>query len=148
MSIAVLDWFLLEGGDPQYEIDPDNGDSDDTDPDEEVGLGPDLYEVRMPEFDIFVGPPTECGDWAVEVAVQVRPAIALEVDTVIELLKVPSARLSDRLQIDVYATEDFGSVSTVWLATRLTSDEVESHEIDELLDNLLTEARLLQSHLA
>ena len=137
MSIAVLDWFLLEGGDPQYEIDPD----------EEVGLGPDLYEVRMPEFDIFIGPPTECGDWAIEVAVQVRPAIALEVDTVLELLKVPGARLSDRLQIDVYATEDFGSVSTVWLATRLTRDEVESPEIDERLGNLLTEARTLQNHL-
>lgn len=143
MSIAVLDWFLLEGGDPQYEIDPEN-----EDPDEEVGLGPDLYEVRMPEFDIFVGPPTECGDWAVEVAVQVRPAVALEVDTVLELLKVPGARLSNRLQIDVYATEDFGSVSTVWLATRLTRNDVESREIDELLGNLLAEARLLQSHLA
>jgi len=148
MSIAVLDWFLLEGGDPQYEIDPDNGDSDDTDLEDEVALGPDLYEVRMPDFDIFVGPPTECGDWAIEVAVQVRPAIALEVDTVIELLKVPGAHLGDRLQIDVYATEDFGSVSTVWLATRLTRDEVESTEIDELLSNLLLEARRLQANLA
>ena len=142
MSIAVLDWFLLEGGDPQYEIDSDN-----EDPDDEVGLGPDLYEVRMPDFDIFVGPPTECGDWAIEVAVQVRPAIALEVDTVLELLTVPGAHLGDRLQIDVYATEDFGSVSTVWLATRLTREEVESNEIDELLGNLLNEARTLQTHL-
>lgn len=142
MSIAVLDWFLLEGGDPQYEIDPDN-----EDPDDEVGLGPDLYEVRMPDFDIFVGPPTECGDWAIEVAVQVRPAIALEVDTVLELLTVPGAHLGDRLQIDVYATEDFGSVSTVWLATRLTREEVESREIDVLLGNLLNEARTLQTHL-
>lgn len=148
MSIAVLDWFLLEGGDPHYEIDPDNEDPDDTNPEDEVRLGPDLYEVRMPEFDIFVGPPTECGDWAIEVAVQVRPAIALEVDTVIELLKVPGARLSDRLQIDVYATEDFGSVSTVWLATRLTHEEVESHAIDELLNSLLLEARRLQANLA
>ncbi|MBM3730741.1 MAG: hypothetical protein FJW44_07980 [Actinobacteria bacterium] len=137
MAIAVLDWFLLEGGEPLYEDNPDN----------EVNLDPDLYEVRMPEFDIFIGPPTECGEWVIEVAVHVRRAIALEVDTVLELLKAPGAQLGERLQIDVYATEDFGSVSTVWLATRLTREEVESTEIDNLLGGLLAEARSLQNHL-
>ena len=48
----VLDWFLLEGGHPLYESPPDDG---------EVQLNPDLYEVRFPDLEVFVGPPTEDG---------------------------------------------------------------------------------------
>lgn len=139
MTIAVLDWFLLEGGEPLYESDPDG--------EHEVELNPELFEVRMPEFEVFVGPPTEPGAWAIEVAVNVRPAIPLEVDVVEALLKSIGTHLPDRLQVDVYATEDFGSVSTVWLAVRLTRHEVESSEIDRLLGGLLTEARAMQTAL-
>lgn len=138
MAIAVLDWFLLEGGEPLYEVDPDE---------HEVELNPDLYEVRMPDFTVFVGPPTQSGDWVVEVAVHVRRAIALEVDTVESLLEPLATRIPERLQIDVFGTEDFGSKSTVWLATRLTRDEVESSEIDSLLGSLLHEAHALRAAL-
>ena len=140
MTIAVLDWFLLEGGEPIYERGPDD--------EGEVHLDFCLFEVRMPEFEVFVGPPTEDGPWVVEVAVSVRPHIALAVDTVEALLEPFAARLPARHQIDVFATEDFGSDSAVWLATRLTPSEVDSVEIDKILVELLTEARAMQAHLA
>ena len=139
MTIAVLDWFLLEGGEPIYERGPDD--------EGEVHLDFCLFEVRMPEFEVFVGPPTEDGPWVVEVAVSVRPVIALQVDTVEALLDPVAAQIPERFQIDVFATEDFGSESSVWLAARLTGDEVEGSAIDAVLGSLLTEARALQAHL-
>lgn len=139
MSIAVLDWFLLEGGEPIYERGPDD--------EGEVHLDFCLFEVRMPDFEVFVGPPTEDGPWVVEVAVSVRPAIALRVDIVEELLEPVATQIPERFQIDVFATEDFGSESAVWLATRLTRDEVDTSAIDAILGSLLIEARALQTHL-
>ena len=139
MSIAVLDWFLLEGGEPIYERGPDD--------EGEVHLDFCLFEVRMPDFEVFVGPPTEDGPWVVEVAVSVRPAIARRVDIVEELLEPVATQIPERFQIDVFATEDFGSESAVWLATRLTRDEVDTSAIDAILGSLLIEARALQTHL-
>lgn len=138
MAIAVLDWFLLEGGEPIYEQDPADDDSFDFT----------LYEVRMPEFEVFIGPPTAPGPWAVEVAACVRRSIPLEVDFVEKMIASFATQRSERHQVDVFATEDFGSSSTVWLATRLTRDEVESSDIDAALVDLLTEARAMHHFLA
>lgn len=135
----VLDWFLLEGGHPLYESPPDDG---------EVQLNPGLYEVRFPDLEVFVGPPTEDGPWVVDVAASVRPAIPLEVDTVESLIASNITALPRRYAVEIFAMEDFGSESSVWVSTRLTADEVTSPAIDDLLTGLLERARALQSHLS
>ena len=137
-STKVLDWFLLEGGEPFYEQDFLHN---------AVHLDRDLFEVRLPDFEVFIGPSTEPGPWVLDVAVLVRPAIALEVDTVEDLIADFKTALPSRYSIDVFATEDFGSESSVWLCVRLSPGEIDSEDLTKLLRGLLKHSRELQDTL-
>jgi hypothetical protein len=124
--VTVLDWFLLEGGEPCYETpEPE---------DDEVVLMDGIYEIRFDEFEVYVGPSTKPFDGVMDVAALVRPAMAFDPSFVISLIEPITSTLPDGFSLEVQPTDDGRNDSSVWLVVRLPASAFEVDYASRLRD--------------
>lgn len=131
----VLDWFLLEGGIPAYDV-------SELAP-SEVGLDPDIREIRFEDFEVYVGPPTQYGEWSLEVAVLVRVSMAYDIPTADILVEPYRQQFADFLEIELHPAETGRNEASVWLVTKLTELQVQNDSFGEVLTVLLQSAHVL-----
>ncbi|MDA2958449.1 MAG: hypothetical protein O3B66_09485 [Actinomycetota bacterium] len=133
--VAVLDWFLMEGGEPLYESPPSAGD--------DVALDEGIYEIRFPDFEVYVGPSTRPALGILDVAALLRPAVALDADSIRAWLEADAARLPPQFEIEILPTDDGRDDHSIWLITRLSADDFVTDGLPDRLARLMTEARRL-----
>lgn len=131
----VLDWFLLEGGVPAY----DGSEL----PAPESELNPDIREIQFEDFEVYVGPPTQVGDWSLEVAVLVRVSMAYDMHSANILVEPYRQKFADFLEIEIHPAESERNETSVWLVTNLTEQQVQTESFGETLTTLLQSARVL-----
>lgn len=135
--IAVLDWFLMEGGEPSYEAPPttDGG----------VTLDDGIFEIRFPEFEVYVGPSTKPIVSVMDVSALLRPAMALDSEVIQAWLEPHVESLPPGFELEVLPTEDGHANNSLWLTARLSMSDFQNHFYPEILALLMTEARRLHS---
>jgi hypothetical protein len=127
----VLDWFVMEGGDVRYEH-PDEVRLED-----ESALVDGVWEIRFPEFEVYVGPTPQpaCND--LEVAALVRSEISLEPDSLFPLIEPIQESMPAHLMFEIPHLESPLVGSSVWLVTQLIQldpKERTEQRLTELLD--------------
>lgn len=108
---TVLDWFLLEGGEPSYETPQSEAD--------EIKLAGGIYEIRFDEFEVYVGPSTNLHDGEMDVAALIRPALAFDPDAAQDLIRPLAESLPDGFVLEVQPTDNGRDDSSIWLVVRL-----------------------------
>ena len=131
----VLDWFLLEGGVPAYDVSEL--------PASEIELDPDIREIQFEDFEVYVGPPTQIGEWSLEVAVLVRVSMAYDMHTANILVEPYRQQFADFLEIEIHPAETERNEASVWLVTKLTEQQVMTEAFGETLTALLQSAHVL-----
>lgn len=133
--VEILDWLLLEGGDPSYENPYRPGD--------DVVLDDSIFEIRFPEFEVYVGPSTDPTIAGVDVAVLIRPAMPFDPETIRSLVVPLTSDLHERMEIEFHETEDGRPDTSLWLVLRLTTADLDSNGRTDLFATLMESARRL-----
>ena len=115
--VTVLDWFLLEGGEPCYETPQVE--------DDEVPLMEGIYEIRFDEFEVYVGPSTKPFDGVMDVAALIRPAMAFDTGVANNLIEPITSTLPEGFSLEVQPTDDGRDDSSIWLVVRLPASAFE-----------------------
>ena len=135
--ISVLDWFLMEGGEPLYECPPAAGD--------DIVLDEGIFEIKFPDFEVYVGPPTRPLVGIMDVAVLLRPAMALEVEVIRAWLAPHIKALPLGFELEILPTEDGHHDNSLWLSKCLSTTDFVNNHYPEVLSKLMIEAKRLHT---
>ena len=131
--VRLLDWFVLEGGDPCYERPIDD--------DGEISLSDEIHEIRFPEFEIYIGPSISGPTADTDVAVLLRPAIAVEPSVADSIYRPHLTDEMDGLSLEFRTTDDGRDDTSVWLVLRLSDESFDDSSFDTSLTSLMRAAR-------